>query len=115
FWLESSVPMVHDCYAQLCEFTHPAAASTWFMLDSTDGDTFTLLQPDNRKIITGLYERKRPLLLPLLMFAFNPSFLTFKVLTHFSAMPKYHCATVEGWSFDTIAGWRRITQRLGSA
>jgi hypothetical protein len=105
------IPGVTDLYSELCEFMHPAASSVSCMfVPSDDGLGGRIDLQHDARVIKDLLTRHRPAFRELLMPAFNPILLTFRVLDHFGQFPA--AKALDGVDFSSIPAWRKTDAAL---
>ena len=100
---------VVDLYAFLCQVTHPAAYSLSFLLDNThqERNEYTLnIDPDidNIELLLSRFSNVKT---PLMLYAFNPSMLSLKVINLLN-IEGYHTEYIEKIYFENIPAWHNI-------
>ncbi|KTC58844.1 hypothetical protein [Pseudomonas savastanoi] len=103
---------LYELYSELCQYTHPAAHSVASSLLPTSEDSFNLTTVCDSLQIELMIEKNKPLLLPLLMYAFNPGALILKVLLHFDA-PQFHASGIRRVDLSGISGWISCAKKMG--
>lgn len=100
-------------YAELCQFTHPAAHSVQYMMIHENQSTMVLLSEHEQVRIDAYAERHQAVFPSLLMLAFNAPVLVLKVLRSFD-VPDYHVESVAGLDLSDIPIWKRISGLLAA-
>ncbi|GLX87501.1 hypothetical protein Pfra02_00700 [Pseudomonas fragi] len=109
---KASLPGLYECYSELCQYTHPAAHSVASLLVPTSEDSFLLAPAYDQLRIEALIVKHKSLMLPLLMFAFNPGALVLKVLLHFDT-PQFHSSGIRNIDLSGISGWMACAKKMG--
>jgi hypothetical protein len=83
---ESGSRQVRDLYSELCEITHPAAATVHFFgaMHPSKPDEFLFGEPDDMEFIVGLLKRHDAVFVPLFQKSFNAALLSLFLLNQFS-------------------------------
>lgn len=102
----ADLPRLYECYAQLCQYTHPAAHSVSQLLIPLSPEKFQLFPGQDRLRIDGFIKEYNSLLIPLLMIAFNPGALILKVLLYFD-VPEFHSQGINLFDLRGISAARR--------
>lgn len=97
--LERGIPGVSQIYMLLCDAVHPGATSVHYLLDGTTGSDLRLQlgTEADEKMIKWFTEEFQKLMVPILMFAFNPGIVTLQVLNFFN-LPTVHTLGMTRWS-----------------
>ena len=109
---KANLPGLYECYLELCQYTHPAAHSVASLLVPISEDSFLLAPAYDQIRIEALIEKHKSLVLPLLMFAFNPGALVLKVLLHFDT-PQFHSQSIRNIDLSGVSGWVRCAKKMG--
>lgn len=102
---------LYECYSELCQYTHPAAQSIAHMMIPLSHAKWIFIHGSEREKISATSENYRDLMLPLLTFAFNPSFVCLKVLRHLS-VEACHCNTIDEIDMSHVKAWMVCHQHL---
>jgi hypothetical protein len=105
------VPLVHDCYSELCDMTHPGALGVaWFFAEENGLMTFA----DDRDAgqIAYLCHKYQPMFSPLLCFCID-ALLTLRVINAFD-MPGLKAAAVNRWDFGANKNWSKMRAAMPS-
>lgn len=105
------VPLVHDCYSELCDMTHPGALGVaWFFAEENGEMTFA----DDRDAaqIAYLCQKYQPMFSPLLCFCID-ALLTLRVINAFD-MPGLKVEPVNRWDFGANKNWSRMKAAMPS-
>lgn len=108
---KANMPGLYECYSELCQYTHPAAHSVASLLVATSEDSFLLAPAYDQLRIEALIEKHKSLMLPLLMFAFNPGALVLKVLLHFDT-PQFHSSGMRNIDLGGVGGWVSCAKKM---
>ncbi len=100
-----------ELYAELCQFTHPAAHSVRYLLIPYGDDSEVLFGEGERVRVRGHAHRNEAYFLPLMMLGFNPGFLVLKVLRALN-VGDYQVPGVDNFNLDSIRAWKRIEAYL---
>jgi hypothetical protein len=103
---QANVPLIIDCYSELCQVTHPAAGSIFFALRRQGDETLVVDTGTDAACIRDVANRYHEMMLPLFMFAFNAALLTFRVLSSMP-LPDLHTPLSE-FQIDRITGWEKL-------
>lgn len=109
---KANLPHLYECYSELCQYTHPAAHSVAHLLIPSSDGSFLLTPAHDQLRIEGLVEKYRSLVLPLLMFAFNPGVLVLKVLLYFDA-PQFQSTGIRNIDLSNVNGWKKYAEKMG--
>ena len=90
---------VKALYAELCQFTHPAAHSVQYMMIHESENSMVLVGNHEEVRIEAYAEKHKNIFPWLLMYAFNPSAMVLKVLRSFE-VTDYHVRSVEQLDFS---------------
>ncbi len=102
---------ITQLYAELCQFTHPAAHSVHYMLEAPDDDTLLFRGNIDKQLIEG-YAKDRQSYFPVLfMLAFNTPMLVLKVLLHFN-LPSYHLRFLKSVDLGGVPAWQKVENIL---
>ena len=107
---QGNVENVAQCYREMCDLTHPGRSSVWMWLRQTQ-NTVCLSADQGGSIISHCIQENRKTFTELLMFGFNPSILTLKVLNLFP-ISRLHTPQIEGWNLSSISGWIKCKNEL---
>jgi hypothetical protein len=105
--VDAHVPRVEDLYAELCEFTHPAARSLDHFCTSADGRNYLFRVDLEKLVIARLLTEYAETYLRLFMFGFNPAVLILAVLRDFP-IQEFHSLALSHWDLSGISGWSRV-------
>jgi hypothetical protein len=105
---EETAPMT-DCYAELCELAHPAAASVFVFLDVEDelGESLLLRQHGDYADIHRFCEEYRPILRLLLDLSLNPPLVALKLI-NLLEYGDYATAVLEVYDLSALPRWQKI-------
>lgn len=109
---KADLPGLYECYAQLCQYTHPAAHSVLQLLVPVSPETFRLVPGQDQVRIEAFSKEYNSLLVPLLMVAFNPGALLLKVLLYFD-VPQFHSQGINLLGLRGISGWVTYAKKMG--
>jgi hypothetical protein len=109
---KANLPRLYECYSELCQYTHPAAYSVVHLLTPSSDGVFLLTPGHDQLRIDSLVEKYRSLMLPLLMFAFNPGVLILKVLLYFDA-PQFQSMGIQKIDLSEVNGWKKYAKKMG--
>ncbi len=99
------VPLVHDCYSELCDMTHPGALGVaWFF--SHDNGVFTFADDRDAVQIAALCIKYQPMFSPLLCFCID-ALLTLRVINSFD-VPGLKVEAVNRWDFGANKNWSNM-------
>lgn len=84
-WQGGSAGQICDCYAELCEITHPASASVFSFIEENltdfNKETGTFLRTDlDSTLISDFCQKYSPVIAKVFETAFNPSLLSLGLL-----------------------------------
>ena len=104
---------VAECYRFLCDLTHPGASSVWMWLNPVNAkdSEFTLSAEPDGGIIASFLERYEPVLLDVLMFAFNAPVLVLNTLNYFP-LKGLHTIGLLSHDLDGIPAWKSCQREL---
>lgn len=111
---KGQVPRIVECYAKLCDFTHPGASSVHMWLAPKSDLELELATNREAVLIDWFLAEYEGMFLQLLMFAFNLPIVTLAVLNYFD-LPGFHTPRLIGWDLSGIPLWKRIELELGNA
>lgn len=104
----SSVPII-DCYAQLCNITHPAHLSVYaFVKTDNDEKVFNICQNtdiDNIKVLCSAHSQIIP---EIFMLSINPILLTLKTINLFQ-YKKFYTYALDSVGLDSLMLWQEIS------
>ncbi|PBQ03515.1 hypothetical protein CCL17_09255 [Pseudomonas congelans] len=109
---KAGLPGLYELYSELCQYTHPAAHSVASSLLPTSADSFQLTTTCDLLQIELMIEKNKSLMLPLLMYGFNPGALVLKVLMHFNA-PQFHASGIRNIDLSGVGGWISCAKKMG--
>lgn len=96
-----------NCYSELCEITHPAAASIAFLFDQKPKDEYQLSLENDAKYIINFCAKYKSIMSEILQLSFNLALLTLRVLNSFP-VDKLKTPILNELSFESIRGWQNI-------
>lgn len=103
---------IKELYAELCQFTHPAAHSVHYMLAPEDDDeSFVFTAHIDKERIEQYAKDHQSFFLYLFMLAFNAPVLVLKILRSFE-IPSFHVRFLESVDLGGIPAWQRIEKLL---
>jgi hypothetical protein len=102
-----------ELYAELCQFTHPAAHSVHYLLIQANDNSAILFGQGEKSRVRRHAQHHEAYFLPLLMLGFNPGFLVLKVLQSLKAA-QYHVPIVDDFNIDNIPAWKRMEAYLAA-
>ena len=105
-----NVASVVQCYREMCDLTHPGQSSVWMWLEHKQNEVH--LSAGQDELIISRYLREYTnTFIGLLMFGFNPSVLTLRILNYFP-IPKLHTPELNNWNFSSIPAWQKCRHEL---
>lgn len=93
-------------YEELCEYCHPAARSTSYMMMGIDPENFFFMPSTDDMHLEEIIKARRRHLEEILRLAFAPALLTLKVLSYFPA-PHLHAKFIGQLNFRDMPGWQK--------
>lgn len=107
---QGKVASVLKCYREMCDLTHPGQSSVWMWLKHKQNEVH-LSAGQDESIITRYLEENTNTFIGLMMFGFNPSILTLRILNYFP-IPKLHTPQLNNWNLSSIQGWKKCRYEL---
>jgi len=106
---------VGDCYADLCETTHPAASSVYSFvaLDDVTGMSFKLRQDRDVRQIEEFCAHYSDVMPALFQLHFNPPTLILRVINRLE-VPEYVVNYVESLDMSGVPAWAKIKAAFGT-
>lgn len=102
----------YDCYAQLCQLSHPAAQGLLPMMVPLGNDEFIFsCDFGQEKIKHFIIEPNKKMFSSLLTFAFNPAILSLKMLNNLD-QPQMHTASINELNLDHIIAWQHCEKLM---
>ena len=99
---------IKDCYSELCEVTHPSAASVRIFFDADEaGNEFSYRKDCDQFNILYFLETYRKIMPELFQFSLNPALMTLKLINTLSIKDLY-MPNVDDIHLDTIPGWKKM-------
>jgi hypothetical protein len=110
---KEGVPLVHECYSDLCDMTHPGGLGVMWFFDSED-DGGVLAFADNRdaESIAALCLEYQSVFSELLSVC-NDAMLTLRVINSFD-VPALTVEVVNRWDFGTNPNWIKMKALMPS-
>ena len=105
-----NVENVVQCYREMCDLTHPGQSSVWMWLRQTQ-NTIHLSTDQDESIILHYLRQSNKTLVDLLMFGFNPSIITLKIINFFP-IPRLHTPQLNAWNLSSIPAWKKCQSAL---
>lgn len=104
---------INALYSELCELSHPAAASVQYMFSSDDeGRSFCIRDQNDRDALNGILKNHRSSFEGLMMVAFNSIFISFWLLDGFDLFPRI--PPIRKVDFSNIPLWKKVEDNLKS-
>ena len=103
--------LVHDCYSELCELSHPAALSVWCFFLTADHDTYILSNDTDKRLIEQFCSKYHNIFPEALYLPFNSALITLKVLNAFE-VKEFNIPTVDKIDFERVPLWQKIKPLL---
>lgn len=102
---------VSSLYKQLCELSHPAAASVQYMFSSNDeGKSFYINDQNDGVALKLILEEHSSSFDGLMMVTFNAILISFRLLDEFNLFPKI--PPLRDVNFDNIPLWSKVKENL---
>lgn len=105
-----NVDNVVQCYGEMCDLTHPGQSSVWMWLEQIQ-NTLCLSAHQDESLISNYIQKNHKTFLDLLMFGFNPSIVTLRVLNYFP-ISRLHTPQLNDWNLSSIPSWRKCQHEL---
>jgi hypothetical protein len=105
---------LHQCYAELCDLTHPGAASLlWFTLgaETATSTEYVLNRAPDDQAITSFCRRFRGVPPWMVRQSVNLPLVTLKTLNEFG-VPELHTPMMDEVNLDDVVAWRRIKESI---
>ncbi len=102
----------YGCYGELCQLTHPAAQGVLHMMPQINETDFSFEIGNGTNKIEELIHKHKDLIEPLIVFAFNPSLITLKVLNYIDLI-ECQSDILDSVNLDGLAPWKRCEKYLG--
>lgn len=104
---------IGDCYAELCQSTHPAGQSVYAFTETLDSKTekFTLCQTRDKVNIENFCYKHNNIFDSLFQAQFNTSLLILRIINSFS-IPEFETEPINKMKFDNIKQWNQIKNYL---
>lgn len=102
---------LQELYAELCQYTHPAAHSVHYLLAEPSPDSFVLYGEHEDLRIKSFAEQHAGVFPYLLMLGFNSALLLLKVLRHINT-PAFQVPVVDKLDAENIPAWISISSFL---
>lgn len=93
-------------YEELCEYCHPAARSTSYMMMGIDSENSIFMPSTDDIHLEEIIKARSRHLEEILRLAFAPALLTLKVLSYFPAS-HLHAKFIEQLNFRDMPGWQK--------
>jgi hypothetical protein len=105
------VPLVHDCYSELCDMTHPGALGVaWFFAE--ENDVMTFADDRDAEEIAYLSQKYQAMFSPMLCFCID-ALLTLRVINAFD-VPGLKVEAVNRWDFGANKNWSKMRSVMPS-
>ena len=99
------VPLVHSCYSELCDITHPGALGVaWFF--SVENDVMTFADDRDAEAIAALCQKYKSIFSPMFCFCID-ALLTLRVINAFD-VPGLKVEAVNRWDFGPNKNWSKM-------
>jgi hypothetical protein len=104
---------IRDLYAELCEITHPAAATVHFFVEQGESDPqkVTIGEPEEMEFIAGLVSRHDAVFAPLFQKSFNAALIALRILNRFDDK-RLHTPGVENVDFSKVPVFSDIEKAI---
>jgi hypothetical protein len=100
----------YDCYAHLCQLTHPAAEGVLHMMPQID-DYYIFDEKHGTSKIENLVEKYNSSFADLICYAFNPAILALKVINYID-VPPCHSTLINSINLDKLPAWKKCEAHL---
>ena len=107
------VDNVVQCYREMCDLTHPGLSSVRMWLKQSQ-NTLYLSAHQDESLISNCIQENNKTFLDLLMFGFNPSIVTLRVLNCFPIL-RLHTPQLNDWNLSSIPAWRKCQYELANS
>tara|TARA_R110002072_G_scaffold21376_3_gene76007 strand:- start:1233 stop:2147 length:915 start_codon:yes stop_codon:yes gene_type:complete len=99
-----------DCYAEMCDFTHPGLSSLqpWM---TEEADSLKTHPRKDRILIADILKRYKHLFIPLLRTIYNPGLMTLNLLNHFP-VKSIHTPALLKLTWHSAPGWEKAERKL---
>ncbi|MBI3740925.1 MAG: hypothetical protein HY257_04110 [Chloroflexi bacterium] len=119
-YLESLVftpdKQIAECYHELCEVTHPAAASVMCFLNleqATSGMKYKFDPNFDRGLILDFCESYSDIMLRVMSLGISPPLATLRLLNEFPVR-ELHTVGINGSGIETTLVWKEIQEKLAA-
>jgi len=102
--------MIHECYSELCEITHPASLSVFSFIDEKD----MILRLSTKKDLMNIQSFCRKyieIIEDIFQLSLNPLFLILKTLNLFN-LKNVYTPSAENINLDKIPAWSKILKNF---
>ena len=108
---QGNVANVVQYYRAMCDLTHPGQPSVWMWLKHSQKKEIYLSTDQGESIILQYLKDSTPTIVELLMFGFNPSILTLRLLNFFP-IQRLHTRQLNNWNLSSIPGWKQCQYQM---
>lgn len=106
----AAVPRAKECYAELCDFTHPGQSSLLPWVSEID-DTLETHTNRDQLIIKRLLKEYKELFVPLFRVIYNPTLMALNLLNHFP-LEAVHSPYLLKQQWSNAPGWVKANLKL---
>jgi len=102
---------IHQCYAALCNITHPAADTVLYLLEKDHTGAILFRDRPDEDAITELCEGGRTVAAYALSESLILPAMILRVLNHYG-LPAFHTQAIDTLGFSEIPTWKEIEPML---